>query len=312
MKKKKNKSKLYFALGSVAVLTIIVGYALLAQKRVDVELLESHAAAPANIAKLVYHSRDGYTFGKLGKLIDESDTTNYINWTPSKSPFDIYAINYAGTDGCADVTADATPSNMPDISKIAGFNKTYGKQIWPKLFFDRMLCNLSRDDGDPSYAIYKADEIQTKKKYTNYNKFLGTLTSAIETASRIAITGNLDSYGIVVDPEEYHAYYKDHDVSGKNPYVAEDAYRVNRIADSYNKNIGSTVLTVDKVISKLKDDGAEMADIIYNNFPKEKKFTILTKFTYLSAIIEGTKYRPSISYIIEGMLNRLAQRDIQI
>lgn len=179
----------------------------------------------------------------------------------SDSPIDIYSPELIGS---------YLPVDIPDYNDFLPYiniAKTSSKQFWPRLY-----RNVLSQCDDPEKQCYNITEVDI------YNEagVLEEYYSLIDLALRIARETNAG--GIVIDPEDYST------LSG---------YGISSLAEAKNK-------TEQQIIDRCLEIGAEIADIINNQYPE-------AVIWYLFIRTMNT----TDSYIAQGLLARARDMNYQ-
>jgi hypothetical protein len=167
------------------------------------------------------------------------------------------------------------------------------KDIWPWVFFNRFIGVKEGDESTPFVAGTKLGApFKLIEGMDLYNKagaledFYRTWKIALQTAQR------LRSPGIVLDTEPYNNY-----LTSELPYLAQ-----------------LTSLTVEQVRKRLEEIGEELADLADQTYPEATIWVLSTELIIerpprtLAARMTSTRYHPSCSYIITGLLKRAAEK----
>lgn len=173
-----------------------------------------------------------------------------------------------------------TPRYEDYAKNIAEINRFKSNKVWPLVFFNRFI-------GSPEYdpcsrLMIKQTSLKGCAKKVNGMDLFddeGSL-SEFKAIYRLAlkIAKQTKCPGIFIDPEAYNCY---------------DCYRITELARRHKK-------TPEEIIRRLKQIGAEMADICNSVYPSAIIFFYIIDFGQNTL----DDFQRSISYIAEGMLER--------
>ena len=171
------------------------------------------------------------------------------------------------------------------------------KDIWPWVFFNRFICVKAGDESTPYVdGTELAKPFKPIRGMDLYNEggaledFYHTWEIALKTARK------LGSPGIILDTEPYNNY-----LTGELPYLAK---------------LRST--PVEQVRQRLEVIGSELTDLADRTYPEATIWILATELTTkpvlrtLASHMTLTRYHPSGSYIIKGMLKRAVEKDSKL
>lgn len=164
------------------------------------------------------------------------------------------------------------------------------KDLWPWIFLNRMIGRSPRSPAHPSAP--KAGECFGRIKGMDLDGSAGALPDFLALwRLSLLLAKALGSPGVVVDLEAYNDYRV------YNPFA---------LAQMRGEE-------VDEVLQKLRHIGQKMADIAAEVYPDAKVWFLFTGLD-ASPIYEsgGRRLRRSVSYIVEGLLDRAVERGLPL
>ncbi len=189
------------------------------------------------------------------------------------SPYHGVAVSVVGAYDTAPITAERFTSESARIKQAAK------KQIWPWVYFNRFI-GFARD-GRSHSPLAEAPYFTRIRGFDLYNETgaLGDFYEIWRQALRLA--RELQAPGILVDAEPYNNY---------------QTYRVGYLAQQAGRSEA-------EVISRLRQIGAELADIVQQEYP-----TAVLWFFFSGLITPPAGAAPgeerSVTHIVHGMLTR--------
>lgn len=198
----------------------------------------------------------------------------------NESPYHGVAVSLIG----AYDTGKYTEKDFDNAVKL--FKKESKKHIWPWVFFNRFI---GYKEGERALSPSANNQYFKNIKGMDIYNEAGALEDFYNIwRMSLKMARNLGSAGIVVDPEVYNNY---------------KTYRLAYVANQLGK-------PEDEVKKRLKEIGAELADIAEKEYPEA---TLWFLFTGLGSPVKtlnpfGDKEYRTVTYIIQGMLERSKER----
>jgi len=199
-----------------------------------------------------------------------------------KSPYDGIAVAFLHAYDVSPV-----PPLAEMDARIKEWKKATRKDIWPWVYFNRMLAVDPTDKNPYSRDAY-------------FRKFLGADLDGKAGAQRdflqnwqnaLAAARDTNAPGIVFDPEFYNY---------------QGAYDLTLLAKETNSK-------PEQVIGLLQQLGARMADIAAQEYPRAVLWFMFTGLGYPEyKTVAGHPYYPSPAYIVFGLLDQIQKRQLQL
>jgi hypothetical protein len=197
-----------------------------------------------------------------------------------KSPYDGIAVAFLHAYDVAPV-----PSVAEMDRRIKEWKKVTTKDIWPWVYFNRMLAVDPADKNPYSRDSYfrKFSGADLDGKSGAQKDFLQNWQNALTTAK------DTKAPGIVFDPEFYNY---------------QSAYDLTLLAQQTNTKPEQTVVM-------LRQLGARMADIAAEQYPGAVLWFMFTGLGYPEyKVVGGHPYYPSPAYIVFGLLDEIQKRNL--
>ena len=199
-----------------------------------------------------------------------------------KSPYDGIAVAFLHAYDVAPV-----PSVAEMDGRIKEWKKITKKDIWPWVYFNRMLAVDPADKNPYSRDAYfrKFSGADLSGKSGAQKDFLQNWRNALTAAK------DTKAPGIVFDPEFYNY---------------QSAYDLTLLARETNTKPEET-------IGMLRQLGARMADIAAEQYPGAILWFMFTGLGYPEyKVVVGHPYYPSPAYIVFGLLDEIRVRHLQL
>jgi len=200
----------------------------------------------------------------------------------------INIVNLSNYNGIAIPLIEAYNVNKYKIgdfsSQVNKLTQKCHKDIWPWVFFNRFV-GFDPEQKSLSSKSNK-DYFRRIKGMDLYNKNNALQDFFDIWAMALHIAKDLDSPGIVVDPELYNNY------KAKNL-----SYLMKKMGKSKQE-----------IISRLEQIGTELAELTDSIYPEAKIWFLFTGLGAKRNSANGMEYALSFSYIIKGMLQTIKNK----
>jgi hypothetical protein len=249
-------------------------------------LIHPPAADSRATAKVASKSAGGKTLPEHYLLLVNTAIASYMTEDKfrqfDKSPYDGLAVAFLHA-----YDTSAAPSVVSIDQQIAAWKKFTSKDIWPWVYFNRLIgANLEEKNhySDTPYfrRIAGAD---LDDKFGAQSEFLQIWTNSLVSAKDSGVPG------IVCDLEFYN-YHKEYDIS-------EMAYKVGK--------------TPAETADSLKKIGARMADSAAEAYPHAILWLLFTGLTHAGyKRLDGVPYYPSPTYVAIGLLDEITKKQLPL
>ena len=198
------------------------------------------------------------------------------------SPYDALAVSFSDA-----YDTSAVPAVDSMQAQLASWKKSTSKTIWPWVYLNRMV-GANRAEGNPLTNVPYFERftgLDLDGKSGAQNDFLENWKRALRLAKSERVPG------IVCDVEFY------------NNYQANDLSELARMVS----------MPQPEALSALRQLGASMADAAAAEYPGAVIWFLFTGFTRPEyRVIGGQPYYLASTYIVEGLLDEIAQRHLRL
>jgi hypothetical protein len=199
-----------------------------------------------------------------------------------RSPYDGLAISFLGAYDTFPV-----PSLASMQTQVASWKRSTSKDIWPWVYLNRMIGANDAEGNTLTKVPYfqRFQGLDLDGKAGAYNDFLENWRNALRLAKETGVPG------IVCDLEFY------------NNYKAYDLAALARMTSRPQQD----------VVNLLRQLGARMADVASAEYSGATLWFLFTGFTRSDyRVIEGRPYYLAATYITQGLLDQIQQRDLAL